>query len=155
MPSTAVRTVGVYFYPNFKFYVMGGRSMDGVGNDLTHPFEFTPGTINTWSIKSATYPDNQVSNMACGVLTDSGTNYIYCVGGSADGQSTATAATVLFAELGSVGGESSLNLRGANAAFNASKENGGTLCTSLLHNCFRHVFAPHALSLSRATYPPA
>ena len=65
------------------------------------------------------------------------------------------AATVLFAELGSVGGESSLNLRGANAAFNASKENGGTLCTSLLHNCFRHVFAPHALSLSRATYPPA
>jgi len=28
MPSTAVRTVGVYFYPNFKFYVMGGRSMD-------------------------------------------------------------------------------------------------------------------------------
>ena len=90
MPSTAVRTVGVYFYPNFKFYVMGGRSMDGVGNDLTHPFEFTPGTINTWSIKSATYPDNQVSNMACGVLTDSGTNYIYCVGGSAGGQSTAT-----------------------------------------------------------------
>ena len=86
MPSTAVRTVGVYFYPNFKFYVMGGRSMDGVGNDLTHPFEFT----NTWTIKSATYPDNQVSDMACGILTDSGTNYIYCVGGSAGGQTTAT-----------------------------------------------------------------
>ena len=28
--------------------------------------------------------------MACGILTDSGTNYIYCVGGSAGGQTTAT-----------------------------------------------------------------
>ena len=88
MPSTAVRTVGVYFWPNGNFYVMGGRSMDGIGNDFTHPFEFN-GT-NSWSIKSATYPDNQVSDMACGILTDSGTNYIYCVGGSAGGQSTAT-----------------------------------------------------------------
>jgi Kelch motif protein len=86
MPSTAVRTVGVYFWPNGKFYAVGGRSMDGVGNDFTHPFEFNGG----WSIKSATYPDNQVSNMACGILADSGTNYIYCVGGSAGGQTTAT-----------------------------------------------------------------
>jgi hypothetical protein len=31
-----------------------------------------------------------VSNMACGILADSGTNYIYCVGGSAGGQTTAT-----------------------------------------------------------------
>src|SRR5438046_1372097 len=63
--------------------------MDGVGNNSTHPFEFNRGT-NSWSIKSATYPDNQVSDMACGILTDSGTNYIYCVGGSAGGQTTAT-----------------------------------------------------------------
>jgi hypothetical protein len=28
--------------------------------------------------------------MACGILTDSGTSYIYCVGGSAGGQTTAT-----------------------------------------------------------------
>jgi hypothetical protein len=89
MPSTAVRTVGVYFWPNGNFYAVGGRSMDGVGNDFTHPFEFNLGT-NSWSIKSATYPDNQVSDMACGILTDSGTNYIYCVGGSAGGQTTAT-----------------------------------------------------------------
>src|SRR5262249_16949425 len=87
MPSTAVRTVGFYF--NGNFYVVGGRSMDGVGNDFTHPFEFNPGT-NSWSIKSGTYPDNQVSDMACGILSDSGTNYIYCVGGSAGGQTTAT-----------------------------------------------------------------
>ena len=89
MPSTGVRMVGVYFYVNGYFYAMGGRSMDGVGTDFAHPFEYNPGS-NTWAIKSATYPDNQVSNMACGILTDSGTPYIYCVGGSAGGQTTAT-----------------------------------------------------------------
>ena len=41
--------------------------------------------------KSATYPDTQMNNMACGVLTDSGTDSIYCVGGSAAGAATATA----------------------------------------------------------------
>jgi hypothetical protein len=87
MPSTAVRTVGVVF--NDGFYVIGGRSADGTGNDFSHPFEFNLVT-NTWSIKSATYPDNQVSDMACGVLNDSGTSYIYCVGGSAGGHTTAT-----------------------------------------------------------------
>jgi hypothetical protein len=88
MPSTGVRMVGVF--TNGKFYAVGGRSADGVGNDFVHPFEYNP-TSNSWAIKSATYPDNQVSNMACGVLTDSGTPYIYCVGGSAGGQTTATA----------------------------------------------------------------
>src|SRR6266403_4059281 len=86
MPSTGVRMVGVY--ANGKFYAVGGRSMDGVGNDFTHPFEYDPSS-NTWTIKSAIYPDNQVSNMACGVLNESGTDYIYCVGGSAGGQTTA------------------------------------------------------------------
>ena len=89
MPSTGVRMVGVYFPANGKFYAVGGRSMDGVGTDFTHPFEYDPG-LNTWAIKTATFPDNQVSDMACGVLTDSGTPYIYCVGGSAGGQTTAT-----------------------------------------------------------------
>lgn len=89
MPSTGVRMAGVYFSANGKFYVVGGRSMDGVGNDFAHPFEYDPGS-NTWTIKLATYPDNQVSNMACGVLNDSGIDYIYCVGGSAGGQTTAT-----------------------------------------------------------------
>ena len=81
--------VGIYFNANSKFYALGGRSMDAVGNDFIHPFEYDP-VSNTWTIKSATYPDNQVSNMACGVLTESGTPYIYCVGGSAGGQTTAT-----------------------------------------------------------------
>jgi hypothetical protein len=37
-----------------------------------------------------TLPDNQMNNMACGVLSVSGTPSIYCVGGSAAGQTTAT-----------------------------------------------------------------
>ena len=81
MPTAAVRTVGVFFPDNGKFYVMGGRSSDLPGNELTHPLEYDP-TGNTWTTKSATYPDAQVNNMACGILNDSGTNYIYCVGGS-------------------------------------------------------------------------
>jgi len=71
MPSTGVRMVGIFFSGNFKFYAIGGRSMDGAGNDFTHPFEYNR-ISDTWTIKSATFPDNQVSNMACGTLTDSG-----------------------------------------------------------------------------------
>ena len=89
LPSVGVRLVGVYFSANGKFYGMGGRSSDSAGSDFMHPFEYNPAT-NTWTTKSATYPDNQVNNMACGVLTDAGTPYIYCVGGSAAGATTAT-----------------------------------------------------------------
>jgi len=87
--STAVRSTGVYFQPNGKFYAMGGRSSDTPGSDFTHPFEYDPSS-NSWLTKSATYPDNQVNNMACGVLSDAGTPYIYCVGGSAAGATTST-----------------------------------------------------------------
>ena len=90
LPSVGVRLVGVYFPANGKFYAMGGRSSDAAGSDFTHPFEYDPGT-NTWATKVATYPDNQVNNMACGVLTVAGTPQIYCVGGSAAGAATATA----------------------------------------------------------------
>src|SRR5262249_23801895 len=44
-----------------------------------------------WNQMSDTLPDNQVSNMACGVRTVGGTDLIYCVGGSAAGASVATA----------------------------------------------------------------
>ena len=84
-----VRSVGDYFPGNGFFYAMGGRSADTAGSDYTHPFEYNPGT-NTWAVKAATYPDNQVNNMACAVLT-AGTPQIYCVGGSAAGAATATA----------------------------------------------------------------
>jgi hypothetical protein len=60
---------------------MGGRSSDAAGSEFTHPFEYDLGT-NSWTTKSATYPDTHTNNMACGVLADAGTPYIYCVGGS-------------------------------------------------------------------------
>jgi hypothetical protein len=91
LPSVGTRSVGVYFPANGKFYAMGGRSSDLAGSDFMHPFEYDPST-NTWTTKMATYPDNEVNNMACGVLLNVTTGYaIYCVGGSAAGQTTATA----------------------------------------------------------------
>jgi plastocyanin len=89
LPSTGVRMVGVYFQASAKFYAVGGRSADGTGNDFVHPFEYDP-AANSWTTKGASFPDNQVNNMACGVLAESGTPYIYCVGGSAGGATTAT-----------------------------------------------------------------
>ncbi len=79
MPSTDARSVGVFFPGNGKFYVMGGRDVNNV--ELTNPLEYDPGS-NSWTTKSATYPDTNTNNMACGVLNDSGTDYIYCAGGS-------------------------------------------------------------------------
>jgi Kelch motif len=79
MPVADTRPVGVFFPANGKFYVMGGRDVNNV--ELTSPLEYNPGS-NSWTTKSATYPDAFTNNMACGVLTDSGTPYIYCAGGS-------------------------------------------------------------------------
>jgi hypothetical protein len=95
LPTAGVRMVGVYFPTNNRFYAMGGRSGDTAGSDFTHPFEYDPSS-DTWVTKTATYPDNQVNNMACGVLTESGTPFIYCVGGSAAGQTTATARVFFY-----------------------------------------------------------
>ena len=92
LPSVGVRHVGVYFPANTKFYAMGGRASDLADSDFMHPFEYDPNT-NTWTTKAATYNESprQVNNMACGVLTESGTPYIYCIGGSAATLTTATA----------------------------------------------------------------
>jgi len=79
LPSPDTRSVGVFFPANGKFYVMGGRDANNI--ELPTPFEYDP-VANTWTTKSATYPDGNTNNMACSVLTDSGTPYIYCVGGS-------------------------------------------------------------------------
>ena len=67
LPTPGVRLAGVYFQANGKFYAMGGRASDTAGNEFTHPFEYDPNT-NTWTTKGATYPDNLVNNIACGVL---------------------------------------------------------------------------------------
>ena len=58
--------------------------------NATHPAR----TIGT--LRRADLPDNQVSDMACGALTVLGTPYIYCVGGSAVGQTTATARVFFY-----------------------------------------------------------
>ena len=81
-PVGAVRAVGAFFPANGRFYSMGGRSADTAGADFTNPFEYDPAT-NSWTTKAATYPDNMVDNMACGVLTVGGTPQIYCTGGNA------------------------------------------------------------------------
>src|ERR1044071_5170205 len=89
MPSVGARMVGVFFPGNGKFYAMGGRSSDTPPSEFTHPFEYDPGS-NSWSEKAATYPDTIVNNMACGVLNEGGTDYIYCAGGSEVASQTAT-----------------------------------------------------------------
>src|SRR5438552_2449557 len=74
---------------------MGGRTSDTAGSDFQHVLRYTPST-NSWTQRGVTLPDNQMNNMACGVLTVSGTPYIYCVGGSAAGQTTASARVFFY-----------------------------------------------------------
>ena len=95
MPNPLIRAVGVYFPSDGNFYTMGGRTSDAVGSDFQHVLRYSPGT-NSWTQMGVTLPDNTMNNMACGVLTVSGTSYIYCVGGSAAGQTTATARVFFY-----------------------------------------------------------
>jgi plastocyanin len=90
MPTVLIRAVGVHFQADGNFYTMGGRISDNPGDDFQHVLQYNP-TSNSWTQMASTLPDNQMNNMACGVLTVSGTPLIYCVGGSAAGQTTATA----------------------------------------------------------------
>jgi N-acetylneuraminic acid mutarotase len=84
LPTDLVRATGVYFPANGRFYAMGGRTSDAFGSEMTTPYEYNPKT-NGWRFKTAPLPDNQVCNMACGVLTVGHTPYIYCVGGTTGG----------------------------------------------------------------------
>ena len=81
MPTVLVRSVGVFFPADGNFYSMGGRTSDLAGSDFQHVLRYSPGT-NSWTQMGVTLPDNSMNNMACGVLTVSGTPQIYCVGGS-------------------------------------------------------------------------
>src|SRR6266513_5651489 len=87
LPFAGVRFAGAYFQANGKFYAMGRRDASNV--EFTHPFEYDP-VANTWTTKSASYPDGITNNMACSVLNDSGTDFIYCVGGSQFGTNLVT-----------------------------------------------------------------
>src|SRR5437667_1073917 len=94
MPTVLIRAVGVYF-PDGNFYTMGGRTSDLAGSDFQHVLRYSPGS-NTWTQMGVTLPDNTMNNMACGVLSLGGTPYIYCVGGSAAGQTSATARVLYY-----------------------------------------------------------
>jgi N-acetylneuraminic acid mutarotase len=87
MPGVGARFAGAFFPANGKFYAMGGRDVSDV--EFTHPFEYDP-VSNSWTTKSAAYPDGITNNMACSVLNDSGTDFIYCVGGSQFGTNAVT-----------------------------------------------------------------
>lgn len=87
LPTDLVRATGVYFPANGRFYAMGGRTSDAFGSEMTTPYEYNPKT-NSWKFKTAPFPDNQVCNMACGVLSVGRTPYIYCVGGTTGGGGT-------------------------------------------------------------------
>ena len=90
LPTPLVRAVGVYFPSDGMFYTVGGRASDAAGSDFQHVLQYNPST-NAWTQMGVTLPDTSMNNMACGVLTVSGTPSIYCVGGSTAGQTTATA----------------------------------------------------------------
>jgi plastocyanin len=90
LPTVLVRSVGVWFPADGNFYTMGGRTADTAGSDFQHVLRYSPSS-NTWTQMGVTLPDNTMNNMACGVLSVSGTPSIYCVGGSAATQTTATA----------------------------------------------------------------
>jgi hypothetical protein len=90
LPTVLVRAVGVFFPNDGNFYTVGGRTSDVAGSDFQHVLKFDT-TSSTWTQMASTLPDNTMNNMACGVLTVSGTPLIYCVGGSAAGQTTAAA----------------------------------------------------------------
>ena len=88
-PGTLVRAVGVFFPADGNFYSVGGRSSDAAGSDFQHVLRYSPGS-NSWTQTGVTLPDNFMNNMACGVLTVSGTPQIYCAGGSFATGTTAT-----------------------------------------------------------------
>lgn len=87
LPTSLIRSTGVYFPANGRFYAMGGRASDAFGSEMTTPYEYNPKT-NSWTFKTAPFPDNQVCNMACGVLSVGRTPYIYCVSGTTGGGAT-------------------------------------------------------------------
>src|SRR5438309_6172832 len=95
LPTVLVRAVGVWFPADGNFHSMGGRTADTVGSDFQHVLRYTPSS-NSWTHTGMTLPDNQMNNMACGVLAVSGTPYIYCVGGSFPTGTTATARVFFY-----------------------------------------------------------
>jgi N-acetylneuraminic acid mutarotase len=80
-PGTIVRAWGTFFPADGKFYLLGGRSIDGAGNEFLQVQIYDPAT-DTWSASNATFPDGNINNMVGGVLDFGGTPLIVTVGGS-------------------------------------------------------------------------
>src|SRR5205085_1304650 len=97
MPIVHVRAVGVWFANGLnRFYAMGGRSSEAAGSDLLNPRYYDP-IANTWTVDTAaSFPDNQVNNMACADLNGPSGHQIYCVGGSAALATVAAADVRIF-----------------------------------------------------------
>lgn len=94
LPTDQVRAVGVWEPASVvggsgRFYVMGGRSADDPSANLVNPRYYNPATSN-WIVTTASFPDNQVSNMACADLNGPVGHRIYCMGGSTAAAITAT-----------------------------------------------------------------
>ena len=87
--TAVVRAWGSFFPADGKFYVMGGRPDDTVGDDFTNIHIYDPAT-DTWTASNATFADNQTNNMVGGVLDFAGTPLIVVVGGSAAGATDAS-----------------------------------------------------------------
>jgi N-acetylneuraminic acid mutarotase len=90
-----VRAWGAWFPPNSRFYTLGGRTSDAAGSDIRTPYEYDP-VANTWTQKTATFPDGQVNNMVGGVLNGPSGWRVYVVGGSAAAATTATARVMVY-----------------------------------------------------------
>ncbi|MEW5986211.1 MAG: hypothetical protein AB1791_06225 [Chloroflexota bacterium] len=88
-PVPVVRAWGAWFPATGRFYSLGGRQSDSSGSDLLNPYEYDP-VANTWTIRTAMMPNNQVNNMVGGVLDGPSGPRIYLIGGSAAGATTAT-----------------------------------------------------------------
>jgi hypothetical protein len=99
--AASVRGWGTYFPDNGRFYVMGGRTSDGLNSDLLNPREYDP-IGNVWATKAASFADGQVNNMVGGVLNVGGSNRIVVVGGSAATFTTSTADVRHYDPIGDV-----------------------------------------------------
>jgi hypothetical protein len=84
-PSPVLRAAGVWYPPNERFYVLGGRKSDGSGDEIINPHEYDP-TTNTWVTKTAEFEDNRVHTLVAGVLDGPSGLRIYTVGGGAAGE---------------------------------------------------------------------
>lgn len=88
-PAPIVRAWGTFFPPDGKFYSVGGRLGDLLGDDYIQVNIYDP-VLDTWSQSNSTFVDGQVNNMVGGVLDFGGTPSIVVVGGSAATLTTAT-----------------------------------------------------------------